>query len=56
MPSPNLALLLFPEQRFTVYGLLFSLSFVESVDLSALNNAIEFQHEDISDINMRNQW
>ena len=32
-----------PEQRFIVYGLLFSRISVQSVDLSALNNASEFQ-------------
>ena len=39
MLSPNLTYILFSEQWFTVYGLVFNLNVVQSTDLSALDNA-----------------
>ena len=39
MLSPNQAFILFDEQSFTVYRLVFNLNFVQSADLSAFNKA-----------------
>ena len=39
MLSPNLTYILFSEQWFTVYGLVFNLNVIQSTDLSALDNA-----------------
>ena len=39
MPSSNLAFILFSEQWLTANGLVLNLNFVQSADLSVLNNA-----------------
>ena len=39
MLNPNIAYILFFEQWYTVYGLVYNLNFVQFADISALNDA-----------------